>query len=90
MIFPFVLSGFVMISLYGAIHDQISYTVSPEYFIEFKFRQFNYINLPLNIRGLVSVIGIIKIWWFGDLCDWFFARFRFNIENLATAKKILF
>ena len=26
--------------LYGVVHNQISYTVSPEYFTKFKFRQF--------------------------------------------------
>ncbi len=33
--FAILLSG-----LYGIIHDQISYTVSPEYFTKFKFQQF--------------------------------------------------
>lgn len=38
---PVLLAAGCLISgVYGALHDQISYTVSPEYFHAFKFRQF--------------------------------------------------
>jgi hypothetical protein len=40
----YVLSLFLIACLlsgaYGAIHNQVSYTVSPEYFTKFKFVQF--------------------------------------------------
>jgi len=36
-IIPFMLPGAVMALMYGAIHDQISYTISPEYFTKYKF-----------------------------------------------------
>ena len=28
----------IMAAVYGAIHDQLSFTISPEYFTKFKFR----------------------------------------------------
>ena len=34
--------GAVLAGCYGALHDQISYTISPEYFTKVKFEQFRY------------------------------------------------
>ena len=34
--------------VYGALHNQISYTVSPDYFHAFKFHQF---GIPEGLRG---------------------------------------
>jgi len=36
--------------LFGIVHDQISYTVAPEYFTKFKFRQFGFTDMPLPER----------------------------------------
>jgi hypothetical protein len=60
VLFAFFLSG-----LYGIIHDQISYTVSPEYFTKFKFHQFGIteINLPDRVRA--SMVGFLASWWMG-------------------------
>lgn len=33
----FVLAAMVAAGLFGVVHDQISYTVSPEYYTRFKF-----------------------------------------------------
>ena len=40
VVLPLVLTACVLSGLYGAIHNQISYTVAPEYFTQFKFEQF--------------------------------------------------
>jgi hypothetical protein len=52
--------------LYGALHNQISYTVSPDYFHAFKFHQF---DIPENLQGRVgtSIVGWYASWWMGLL-----------------------
>lgn len=48
---------------YGALHNQISYTVCPEYFTEFKFHQFRIDNLPHRFGA--AVVGWNAAWWMG-------------------------
>lgn len=63
----FLIVGLAVIvaGLYGIIHDQISYTVSPEYFTKFKFRQFGFTHLPLPERVRASIVGFLASWWMG-------------------------
>lgn len=57
-------------SVYGIIHDQLTYILSPEYYIHFKFIQ---IGLgpahttyePESMRLLVTLVGIMATWWMG-------------------------
>lgn len=58
--FAIILAGF-----YGALHNQISYTVSPEYFTKFKFRQFGLVDLPFPDRIRASMVGFLASWWMG-------------------------
>jgi ABC-type dipeptide/oligopeptide/nickel transport system permease component len=51
---------------YGALHNQVSYTVSPGYFHKFKFDQFQ-INKPLRGRLGASLVGAMASWWMGFL-----------------------
>lgn len=53
-----------MAGLYGALHNQISFTVSPEYFYAFKFHQFH-IPHPLQGRLGASIVGWCASWWMG-------------------------
>ncbi len=55
-----LLAGF-----YGVLHNQISYTVSPEYFTKFKFQQFGFVNTPLPERVRASMVGFLASWWMG-------------------------
>jgi hypothetical protein len=50
---------------YGALHDQISYTVGPEYFTQFKYQQFGLVDSPLPDRVKVAMIGFLASWWMG-------------------------
>jgi len=52
--------------LYGALHNQISYTVSPDYVHAFKFQQF---DISENLQGRVgaSIVGWYASWWMGLL-----------------------
>ena len=50
--------------IYGAAHNQISYTVAPEYFTQFKFHQF---QIPEAIPDRVgaAIVGWYAAWWMG-------------------------
>lgn len=56
--------------LYGIIHDQLTYTISPEYYTKFKFYQFGLIDIGNeaifpNPRLEVSAVGFMATWWMG-------------------------
>ena len=56
--------------LYGIIHDQITYTISPEYYTKFKFYQFGLMDMGNEAifphpRIEVSLVGFLATWWFG-------------------------
>jgi hypothetical protein len=68
------LLGAVVAGLYGAVHDQISYTISPEYFTKFKFVQFSYANFGWPDRLFAAAVGFLASWWVGLIGGWFVAR----------------
>ncbi len=66
--------------IYGAIHDQISYSISEEYYTKFKFIQFGFENWGLghnigtektpeitleNPRFGAAIVGTLATWWIG-------------------------
>jgi hypothetical protein len=51
--------------VFGAVHDQISYTVAPEYYTRFKFIQFHLLDSPLPERIRASIVGVRASWWMG-------------------------
>jgi len=74
--------GALIAGAYGIVHDQITYTLSNEYFIEFKFLQFKNADprdffgadSPLGRRVFVGLIGFLATWWVGLFTGWFLAR----------------
>jgi hypothetical protein len=64
-LFPVLLvAGCLIAGLYGALHDQISYTVSPDYYYTFKFHQF---EIPKDLQNRVgaAIVGWEATWWMG-------------------------
>ena len=66
--------------IYGILHDQITYTISTEYYSKFKFIQFGLENWGLgqnigtlhnpeiileNPRFGAGIVGILATWWVG-------------------------
>lgn len=49
---------------YGALHNQISYTVGPDYFHAFKFIQF---RIPPEFQNRIgaAIVGWFASWWMG-------------------------
>ncbi len=66
--------GAIVAGIYGILHDQITYTISPEYFSKLKFDQFPYADFGLPDRVFVAEIGFLATWWVGLFCAWFLAR----------------
>ncbi len=55
----------IVAGLYGAVHNQISYTVSSEYFSTFKFEQFGLLDARVPERIRASMVGFYASWWMG-------------------------
>lgn len=66
------LVGGIVGGIYGIVHDQITYSISPEYFTKLKFDQFDYAGL--GDRIFVATIGFLATWWVGFIAAWFLAR----------------
>ncbi|RYD57317.1 MAG: hypothetical protein EOP56_08380 [Sphingobacteriales bacterium] len=55
---------------YGILHDQLTYTISPEYYTKFKFYQFRLAGngkeaIFPHPRLQVSAVGLMATWWMG-------------------------
>ncbi len=66
--------GAILSGTYGVLHDQVTYTISPEYFTKMKFEQFHYADFGLPDRVFVAEIGFLATWWIGLFSGWLFAR----------------
>lgn len=60
-----VVMAIVIAAIYGAAHDQISYSVSSEYFTQFKYRQFGLEDTEWPNRMKAACIGVLASWWMG-------------------------
>lgn len=69
------LIGALCAGFYGIIHDQVTYSISAEYFTRNKFQQFAYAE-PRNgsERLFAGTIGFLATWWVGALLAWVMAR----------------
>ena len=66
LVFVFlVLMAVIVSGFYGILHDQVSYTVSPEYFTKFKFKEFGIADMNLPDRARASIVGFLASWWMG-------------------------
>ena len=68
------LVGALIAGGYGVLHDQITYTLSEEYFTKFKAEQFAWADFGWPRRIYVSEIGFLATWWVGLVAGWFLAR----------------
>jgi hypothetical protein len=66
--------GAVVAGCYGAVHDQVSYAISPEYFTKVKFRQFHYADFGWSPRLFAAEVGFLAASGVGLVAGWFIAR----------------
>ena len=57
--------GSLFAGAYGVLHDQVTYSICPEYFTRLKFSQFNFANFGLSPRIFVAEIGFLATCWVG-------------------------
>jgi hypothetical protein len=81
------LSGALIAGAFGIIHDQITFTISPEYFTRMKFDQFRAADFGFPQRILVAEIGFLGTWWAGLIAGWFLARIA--IPKFASPGKLV-
>lgn len=63
-----ILSASVLAALYGALHDQLSYAVAPEYFTKIKCRQMGIDPAALGgERWGAALVGAASTWWVGAI-----------------------
>jgi len=56
----------ILSGLYGIIPDQVTYSISPEYFTKFKYEQFGLDPGRFGgHRQTVALIGFLATWWMG-------------------------
>ena len=67
-------AGAALAGFYGVVHDQVTYSISQEYFTRLKFLQFHYADFGLPPRVLVGEIGFLATWWVGFIAGWLIAR----------------
>ena len=77
--------GALVAGMYGVIHDQITFSISEEYFTQFKFSQFAYADIGLSQRGFVGEIGFLATWWVGFFGGWLMARMAVPVWPFRTA-----
>ncbi len=70
----YTLLGALIAGSYGMLHDQITYSISSEYFTRLKFLQFHYADFGFPARVFVAEIGFLATWWVGLIAGWFLAR----------------
>ncbi len=68
------LAGALIAGGFGALHDQVTFSISPEYFTRMKFQQFAAWDFGWPRRVFVSEIGFLASWWVGLIAGWFLAR----------------
>ncbi|MEM6916537.1 MAG: hypothetical protein AAF491_08230 [Verrucomicrobiota bacterium] len=69
------LVGALVAGIYGILHDQVTYSISSEYFTRFKFHQFSYAEPERGgPRVFAGTIGFLATWWVGAILAWVMAR----------------
>lgn len=73
-------------AIFGAAHNQLSYTVGPDYFHVIKFHQFNIADaLPARVGA--AIVGVQASWWMGVLVG--LPAFLFGLFAVANARSYL-
>jgi hypothetical protein len=88
-IIKYAILGALIAGAYGVTHDQITYTISSEYFTQIKFKQFHYADFGFGKRVFVATIGFLATWWVGFFAGWLFARLYSAKQNVVDAHRMV-
>ncbi len=73
-------------AIFGALHNQLSYSVGPDYFLSFKFPQFG-IPEGTSPRFGAAQVGVLASWWMGVLVG--LPAFLFGLFTVPNARSYL-
>lgn len=81
----YILIATALAAVYGILHDQLTYTLSREYYTLFKFDQFQLVpELRANERLGAVVVGIGATWWVGTVIGVILGLLRCFRQDFAT------
>lgn len=73
-----VIISVITASVYGFLHNQVSFSISPEYFTMFKFQQFHFYFMGQHQPRLTAaLIGVLSTWWLGLFIELIIGIFGF-------------
>ena len=80
----------ILASIYGIIHNQITYSISSEYFTKFKFEQFGFWDYAFenDDKRKLIFIGILSTCWFGLLIGLILGTLSMFKASLKTMWRI--
>ncbi len=81
----FGLAGALIAGAYGVLHDQVTFSLRPEYFTKFKVYQFGYQDAAEPGRWVAAKIGFQASWWVGLFAGWFLGRAAIPKASLRVA-----
>lgn len=73
-------------AIFGALHNQLSYSVGPDYFLSFKFPQFG-IPEGTSPRVGAAQVGVLASWWMGAIVG--LPAFIFGLFTVPNARSYL-
>ncbi len=83
------LVGSLIAGCFGIVHDEVTFTISEEYFTRLKFEQFHYADFGFPPRVFVAEIGFLASWWVGFAAAWFLSRGAFPRFPKTSAFRIV-
>lgn len=87
----FLIAGFASLpaGIYGILHDQFTYSISPEYYTKFKFIQFGLDEIEYySLRKKVAIVGFLATWWFGLFLGLILGIFGLRHKDWKTMLKV--
>jgi len=93
LIFMMFVAAFAA-GVYGVLHNQLSYSLSQEYFTKFKFFQFGIPWALEKPRLGAACVGFLASWWMGSLICLILGGFSFSLNEpkamaLSLAKSFI-
>jgi hypothetical protein len=93
----FIFIAILVAGIYGTLHDQLTYSIFPEYFTKFKYIQFGFEPEWFGgHRQTVAAIGFLATWWAGlfigtslGLISLFFPDHKTMIATLKKAIRLI-
>mgnify|MGYP003608195074 CR=1 FL=1 len=81
-----IIYSIIIAGVSGIIHDQITYTISYEYYWLFKFEQFGIPPSRLNPKIKAAIVGLLATWWVGLLLGIIYASISLFLDKQKVLK----